>query len=55
MSFEKINNYSSPLGVATNQKVNKTLKTLNSSLFPVPCSLKSSGIFATNKIGLLYT
>jgi hypothetical protein len=30
------------------------LKTLTYSLFPVPCSLKSSGIFATNKIGLLY-
>ena len=46
--------YSNPLGVATNKKVNKTFKTLTYSLFPVPCSLKSSGIFATNKIGLLY-
>ena len=36
-------------------QVNKTIKTLNYSLFPVPCSLKNSGVFATNKIGLLYT
>ena len=32
--------------VATNKKVNKTVKTLTYSLFPVPCSLKSSIIFA---------
>ena len=40
--------YSSPLEVATNQKVNKTFKTLTYSLFPFPCSLKSSIIFAMN-------
>jgi hypothetical protein len=43
------------LGVATNQKVNKTFKTLAYSLFPFSCSLKSSRIFAINKIGLLYS
>jgi hypothetical protein len=32
---------SSPKQVATNQKANKTFKTLSYSLFPVPCSLKS--------------
>ena len=46
--------YSIPLEVGTNQQVNKTFKTLAYYLFPVPCPLKSSGIFATNKIGLLY-
>ena len=34
--------------VATNQKVNKTFKSLTYSLLPVPCFIKSSRIVATN-------
>ena len=37
-----------------NQKVDKKVETLTYCLLPVACSLKSSNIFATNKIGLLY-
>ena len=37
-----------------NQKVDKKVETLTYCLLSVACSLKSSKIFVTNKIGLLY-
>jgi hypothetical protein len=36
-----------------NQKVGKKVETLTCYLLPLACGLKSSEIFATNKIGLL--